>query len=314
MGKGEYIMNFSSLIDLLDTFKTEQDCIEYIKKIRWRNGIHCPHCEHNKIYEFKNRKTFKCALCKRKFSVRVGTIFEESKLPLRKWFISIYLLINHSKGISSVQLSKDLGVTQKTAWFILHRLRYATETESFNLPLTGEVEVDETYIGGKEKNKHKNKQIGGTQGRSTKNKTPVAAALERNGKLKIEKIPDVKKSTLKKFVRKNVDTSSSLYTDDFKSYKNLKSIYNHQTVKHSRGEYVRNRIHTNTVEGFWSLLKRGIVGIYHYVSEKHLDQYLKAFQFRYNYRDMSNKERFDFLLQGTGCRLMYKTLIGGTYV
>ncbi len=299
---------FNSLFELLDTFQTEQDCIEHLKQMKWGSEPFCPHCGCNKVYEFKDKKTYKCSDCRKKFSVKVGTIFEDSKISLRKWFTAIYLITSHKKGISSLQLAKDIKVTQKTAWFMLHRLRHASNTKAFNEPLKNEVEVDETYIGGKEGNKHAHKRTKGTQGRNTKTKAPVLGMLERKGNVKAIQTTDVKSKTLNSIIADNVVFGSQLYTDEYRVYKSAKWLYNHDFINHSKGNYVNNDIHTNTIEGFWSLLKRGIIGIYHFVSDKHLQQYLNEFAFRYNTKKMTESQRFNYLLENCFGRVTYKQL------
>lgn len=302
-------IQFSNLVDLMQKFPDEKSCVEHLRAIRWKDGEYCPYCGNEKVYHFKDGKTFKCASCRKRFSIRVGTIFEDSPLPLQKWFVAIYLITSHKKGISSVQLAKDIGVTQKTAWFMLHRLRHAIKTKSFYRPLKNEVEVDETYIGGKEKNKHKSKRVEGSQGRSTKTKTPVVGMVERNGKLKAKVVNDTKSKTIKDLIISNVVFGSKIITDEFRSYFGLDFLYQHLFVKHSEGEYVNGIAHTNTIENFWSILKRGIVGIYHFVSKKHLSRYLDEFTFRYNTRGMTEEDRFNYLLANCNGRLAYEQLI-----
>ncbi len=303
------IKQFKSLYDLFETFPTEQTCIDHMKSIRWREGEFCPYCNHDKIYHFSNGKTLKCAACKKRFSIRVGTIFEDSKISLRKWFAAIYLITQHSKGISSVQLAKDIGVTQKTGWFMLHRLRYAAKTKSFAAPLKDTVEVDETYIGGKEKNKHTSKRTPGTQGRNTKTKTPVLGMLERKGNVRVVNLNSLKAKEIEKHILDHVAIGSRVLTDEFRSYLNLAYLYQHESISHANGEYVRGDVHTNSIEGFWALLKRGIIGIYHFVSVKHLERYLDEFSFRYNLREEKNGVAFNHLLHQVEGRLTYKALI-----
>lgn len=173
------MINFDSLIQFLEVFSTEEACRDYLTKIIWKNGEYCPHCGSKKIYHFSNGKIHKCAHCRKQFSITVGTIFEDSKVPLKKWFMAIYLLTCHKKGISSLQLSRDLGVTQKTAWFMLQRLRYAMQTQEFTKPLDGIVEIDETYVGGSERFKHKNKKTMYSQGGN--GKIPVLGMQQRDG-------------------------------------------------------------------------------------------------------------------------------------
>jgi transposase-like protein len=190
------------------------------------------------------------------------------------------LITSHKKGISSIQLSKDVGVTQKTAWFMLQRIRFAVRTKSFSKPLENTVEVDETYIGGKNKNRHSNKKVANSQGRSTKSKTAVFGLVERNGRVVAMKVNNTSGHTLKPLINAHVTPDTNLMSDEWKAYTGLSKMYNHKFVKHGDGEYVNGDIHTNTIEGFWSLLKRGIIGIYHNVSSKHLDKYLDEFEYR----------------------------------
>jgi len=301
---------FSNLIELTQAFDTEDKALEHLKEIRWQGKPYCPHCGHKKVYEFKDGKLYKCAKCRKKFTPKVGTIFSDSKIPLTKWFISIYFITSHKKGISSLQLSKDIGVTQKTAWFILHRLRHATNTKSFNEPLKNTVEVDETYIGGKEKNKHANKKTENTQGRSTKTKTPVLGIVERDGKIRAFKIDDVQTKTITNKVIENVVLGSRIMSDEYKPYKKLNKMYKHDFIAHSEFQYVKNDdVHTNTIEGFFSLFKRSILGIYHSISPKHIEGYLSESTFRYNTIEETEESRFDLLLSNCNGRITYEELI-----
>jgi transposase-like protein len=295
---------FNNLLELTQEFNTEQKAIDHLKAIRWYGKPYCPHCGFDKVYQFKNNENlYKCASCRKKFSVTVGTIFEDSALSLRKWFIAIYLLTSHKKGIASLQLSKDIGVTQKTAWFILNRLRFAANTKSFNAPLKNIVEVDETYIGGKERNKHMSKRTENTQGRSTSTKTPVLGLVERNGKIKAFKIADVQRQTIQSKIIDNVVFGSKIMTDEYKSYRKLDMAYKHNFIAHSEFQYVKDDIHTNTIEGFFSLLKRSILGIYHFVSPKHIERYLAESTFRYNTISETEENRFNLLLNNCNGRI-----------
>jgi len=299
---------FESLIDLVKTFSDEKTCLDYLRSIRWKEQEYCPYCGCTKIYHFSDGVNYKCSECRKRFSIKVGTIFEGSKITLQQWFMSIYLITSHKKGISSIQLSKDIGVTQKTAWFILQRLRYATQLDDFNEPLRNVVEIDETYIGGKEKNKHHNNHTEGTQGRNTKTKTPVLGIVERKGNIKLFKLENVTNQSICMKVHDSVVIGTDIMTDEFKAYRGLKSFYNHQFIQHHSGQYVKGDVHTNTVEGFWSLLKRGIIGIYHSVSVKHLEKYLNEFVFRYNTKDYDEQSRFNYFLANINGRLSYEVL------
>lgn len=298
-------------MSLLAYFKDEQVCREYLEAIRWNGNIKCAYkeCSGEKVFKFSNGKTYKCAKCRKQFSVRVGTIFEDSKIPLQKWYAAIYLITAHKKGISSLQLHRDLGVTQKTAWFLLHRVRTTLGLNIGSEKLTGTCEADETFIGGQEKNKHKSKRTAGTQGRSVKTKSAVVGIIERGGELRAKKVPDTTGYNLKSFIAKNIKFGSAIHTDEWWGYKGLAAAFKHKFIKHNEGEYVNGEVHTNTLEGFWSILKRGVVGIYHSMSDKHLQKYIDEFVFRYNTRNHSESARFNVMLNNIGTHITYKQLI-----
>jgi transposase-like protein len=297
---------FTSLIDLTKKIRSEQDAIDYFTNIRWRNGAFCPYCGTTKVYHFSDKRTHKCGECRQRFSIKVGTVFEDSKVPMRKWLMAIWLL-NHSKGIASTQLAKDIGVTQKTAWFMNHRIRSSKTTRSYNAPLKNVVEADETFIGGKEANKHARKRTGGAQG--GRGKEVIFGMLERGGNLVAMHLPLGRKGVLKSIIQNNVAPGTTVVTDEFAGYAGLPETYQHQSVNHSAGEYVRDGyVHTNGIEGAWSLLKRQIYGIHHWVSPKHLARYVDEMTWRYNRRQMSMGERVNALIAGSDGRLTYRRL------
>lgn len=302
------LQHFDSLFQMMQAFPDEQTCIDHLRAIRWKTGAFCPYCGSAKVYHFSDNRTHKCGDCRQRFSIKVGTIFEDTKLPLRKWFMAIWMITSHKKGIASTTLARDLQITQKSAWFVLHRLRYAARTKSFNRPLRGEIEADETYIGGKEKNKHASKRK--HEGPGGTGKAIVLGILERGGELRTTQIKSTSKGALQHPIARNVAAGATVLTDEHKSYEGLNLRFNHYTINHSAGEYVRNRfVHTNGLEGAWSHFKRQVFGVHHWVSAKHLDRYLSEFTWRYNLRGMEEGARVNAFLGRVSGRLTYKALI-----
>jgi transposase-like protein len=301
------IKQFDNLMQMMAAFPDEQSAIDHLTAIRWKDGAFCPHCGSTKVYHFSDKRTHKCGDCRKRFSIKVGTIFEDSKIELRKWYMAVWLLTSHKKGIASTQLAKDIGVTQKTAWFMTQRLRHAAQTPSFNEPLDGEVEIDETYVGGKAANRHKGDPKNGP---GTFGKTPVIGAFQRGGDTVAMVIQRTDTETLEGFALAVVSPSATLVsTDEHSGYRNLGRTFNHGVVRHSAGEYVNGKMHSNGIEGFWSLLKRQIIGTHHYLSPKHLNRYVSEMTWRFNRRQIGEGERVNALLDQVSGRLTYKELI-----
>jgi hypothetical protein len=294
-----------SVIDLLKAFPDEQSCIDHFEKIRWNGNVVSPFDATSKVYKCKGNR-YQCKNTGKYFNVKTNTLFDNTKMPLQKWFLAIFLVTSHKKGISSLQLGRDLDITQKSAWFMLQRIRACFGAENMN-GLDNEVELDETGVGGAEKNKHADKK----SDNPWTAKTTVFGMVERGGKLNATVVPDQTMESLHPEIYKAVSLTATLYTDEHVSYKSLKRVYDHQVVKHNKKEYVRGRVHTNTIEGFWSLLKRGIFGIYHFTSKKHLQKYVDEFVFRYNTRQISTADRMDLMLASMANRTTYKMLING---
>lgn len=306
---------FNNLHELIATMPDDERCRKYLVEQRWPDGkIICPHCGHEKCYVIDNGKKFKCASkeCYKKFSATVGTIFEASNIPLNKWFTALYLLASHKKGLSSYQLAKDIGVSQKCGWFMLHRLRELMR-EKENVKLDNIVEVDEVYMGGKVSNMSKKKRaMLREQGLTMQTKTMVMGMVERGGNLKLITIGKaINTYAVKPTVKDNVDSDAVLITDSSGMYTGInKDFAGHEIVNHEQKEYVRDGvIHTNTIEGAFSHFKRSIYGIYHQCTPKHLSRYCDETMFRYNLRKMKDADRFNLSLQMVDGRLKWKDLI-----
>ena len=282
-----------NIIQIYKQFPKQEDCLAHLEKVRWSNKPKCPYCKSQRATKTKEDHRHHCNSCNTTYSVTVGTIFHKTKLDLQKWFLGISLMLNAKKGISARQLARDIEVNRNTAWYMLMRLRKAF-LESPEL-LNGIFEVDETYIGGKDKNKHNDKKRGGTQGRNTKDKTAVFGVLQRDGKVTAQKVKNVQGKTLLNIISRHVEKGSEIMSDQWAAYKRLSEKFDHLVVDHGKGEYVNGKCHTNTLEGFWSLFKRGIVGQYHQISDKYIDRYLDEFSFRYSNRN--NDLIFDLTIQ-----------------
>jgi transposase-like protein len=303
-----------TLLEAVKYFADEQTCFDFVASLRWENGVPlCPHCRSEKVGFLSTRKIWKCKNkeCRKQFSIKTDTIFEDSALKLDKWLIAMWLIATAKNGISSYELSRSLGITQKSAWFVLHRIRLAMEQGSFG-QLSGTVECDETYIGGDAKWMHREKRDrvqmkGGRKGL----KVSVLGMLERKGKVRAKVVPSRKRKDLIPVINENVELGSEVFTDEHVPYMMfLPQDYIHDAVNHAR-EYVRGNVHTNAIENFWSLLKRTIKGTYVSIQAEHLQKYVEEQCFRHNNRETDDQGRFLELVKSVGNKgITYKELIG----
>lgn len=288
----------------------ETAAVEFLEKQRWEDMPCCPECGSVDVYQMQDRKTgerqanfrWRCRDCSKQYTVRTGTVFEESRIPLRHWCYGFWRSCTSKKGVSALEIHRHTGVSYKSALFMLHRIRFAM-ADSVVGPLSGDVEVDETYVGGKPRYKGQSKRGRGT------NKQPVVALVERGGRVKTRPVANVTGATLKGIIRESVDRSSRIITDENTAYRGIGPEFagGHESVCHSRKEYVRGDIHSNTIEGFFSQVKRGLNGIYHSVSKEHLHRYLAEFEFRYNNRELTDGQRTVAAIKAAqGKRLLYK--------
>ncbi len=302
--------DIKSVLQLLNTFSTEEKCIEHLEQMRWGGIVVSPFDPSSDVYKCKGDR-YRCKNTGKYFNVKTGSMFENTKISLRKWFLAIWLVTSHKKGISSIQLSKDIDVTQKTAWFVLQRIRACFGIENNN-ELEGIVECDETFIGGKNKNRHKDKKVHNSQGRSFKDKTPVMGMLQRDGKMNAFVVPDTKRISIQPLICRLVNPETTiLISDEWHGYTGLNKYYDHKIIDHSKKEYVSlqdSNIHTNNIEGSWNILKKSVSGMYNHVSRKHLQKYVDEFVYRFNLRKTPDNEKFKHLLVNSDVRTKYKDL------
>jgi transposase-like protein len=296
------------LTEIMGRFENEEAARDLIERLRWPKGPVCPHCGSQEIYRLTANENsdnhgrkglLKCKACRKQFTVTVGTIFEDSHIPLHKWLMAIYLICSSKKGMSANQLHRMLGITYKSAWFLGHRIRFAMTQSPLSEKLSNIVEADETYVGGK---------ATGKRGRGAENKTKVFSLIQRDGDARSFTVENVKGKTLKKLIKENVVSDAHVMTDEFKAYNKLeKQVAQHSTVRHSKKEYVRGIVHTNFAECYFSLLKRGILGTSHHVSEEHMPRYLSEFDYRWNRKEQYDGELgIEAIRNSKGKRLLYR--------
>ena len=303
---------FKTILDLIRAFPDDKSCHQYLAGLRWGSGVmECPHCKHERAYVFKDGIRYKCKSCKLQYTAKTGTFMEASKLPTIKWFVAMFLTM-HKKGISSIQLGKDIGVSQKTAWFMLQRLRTAFGHEPEKELLNGTIELDETFVGGKNKNRHYSKRVKYKQetGRAYPDKTPVFGMYVREtGKVRAYAISNTELKNINRQITYNINFSSKLMTDDWIGYRGIDKIYERHYVAHSKWKYVDGDVTSNRIENFWSHFKRGIKGIYIQVTPKHLNKYVQEFVFRFNHRNFEIQHQVESIIKRMHCRLKYKELV-----
>ena len=312
----------SNLKDLMKQFADEDKCRQYLVQQRWNGAPECPYCGCGKYYVIEGGKRFKCGDkgCYKKYSVTVGTVFHASNIPLSTWFPALYLIASHKKGISSLQLSRDMGVTQKTAWFMLHRIRESLKDKDSNL-LKGTIEVDETYGGrkiGSEFKGYTEEQVEKMKAENPSkfgklSKAPIMGLAQRDGKIKVKAFDKLDSKTAQQYIKDNVEAGSKLYSDQSGLYRSGLEQYQRETLRHSYPalEFARGDVHINTLESFWATFKRGKIGIYHYMSFKHLQAYCNEYAYRANTKHLKDGDRFTMQLSNLAGRLSYKQLVHG---
>jgi transposase-like protein len=303
-------MKFRNLIELQDAFPSEQSCIDYLETLRWPNGVISPFDPKSKVYKCKNNQ-YKCLNTNRYFNVKNGTMYENTKVGLRKWFIAIWLVTSEKKGISALSISRQISVSPKTAWLMMMKIRNCFGIQIPTRKLSGTIEVDETFVGGKNKNRHKDKKAKKCTGRAFVDKTPVLGMIERGGHLLAHVIENTSAKSIMPLINQHIEHGATVYSDEWMAYNTVHHNYKHSIVNHAGRQYKCGDVSTNAIEGFWGIFKKGMIGIYQCASKKHMQRYVDEFVFRYNTRKMQNADRFGHFMLGTNKRLTYKQLING---
>jgi transposase-like protein len=306
-----------TLLEAVNYFTNEKRCVEFLARFRWTDGKPvCPKCGSLNICHLKTRPSYRCREtgCKSTFSLKTGSIMESSPLPITKWVPALWFVINHKNGVSSYEVSRALGITQKAAWHLNHRIRKAISNGSFaKMGKNNPVEIDETFIGGKEQFKHRANKPSSFRKRGHAGKIPVMGMVERQGEVRAKVVDNVRRASLEPEVLANVEKGATIYTDSLMSYQQLAKTYAHNWVDHSKGTYVDGLAHTNTMENFWSCFKRTLKGTYIHMASFHIDRYLDEQSFRYNYRKLNDAGRFETVIPkifGEGKKLSYAELTG----
>jgi transposase-like protein len=298
-----------TLVEAIRYFSDPDVCLRFVAALRWPDGPVCPRCGSHEYSFLATRRLWKCKACKKQYSVKLGTIFEDSPLGLDLWLAAMWMIANSKNGISSHEMARSLGITQKSAWFLNHRIRLAMQTGTF-AKLDGVIEVDETFVGGKARNMHKHIRARKITGTGGKDKTVVAGVMERGGEMRATVISNTKRATLQAGIRENVEMGAIIYSDALSSYSGLAHDYVHEVVDHAE-KYVEGKVHVNGVENFWALLKRGLHGTYVSAAPFHLFRYLDERMFTFNERDLDDLGRFLAVVSTiAGRRLTYVALTG----
>jgi len=309
---GETIKVPETLMDVIRYFSDPSTCVQFMAQLRWFDGPVCPRCQSKRLSFLQTRLMWKCLDCKKQFSVKVGTIFEDSAIGLDKWLCALWLIANCKNGVSSYEVARDLKITQKSAWFMIYRIRHAMHTGTF-AKLSGEIEVDESFIGGKARNMHASRRAKKICGRGPVDKAIAFGIVERGGDLHVTAVDTRKKKELQPIIKQHVEAGSAIFSDELKSYEGLEDEFQHAVINHAV-EYANGNVHTNTMENFWSLLKRGLHGTYISVEPYHLFRYLDEQAFRYNKRHTTDQDRFVQLCSMVANRrLTWNELTGKTH-